>query len=429
MRRSRGCGDEAALARMNGVRAAPGFASLAGMAFSDDDLGARLPREVLSDLGGWTLYQSFRVFTWYWLLRRIAIFGTLAILAGFAFAAWHASGLNAWGDWPGLAWRACLASLAAVSAGPLMATCIRHLHLPLIIERVLVVVSILAGLAIGVAALIWVGAYHHQLMHLYAGRSMDAGVLGHWMARFFRLSIDASTFALIIAGGGVAALYYLGERRRIAQYQARLQVERLRAERDTANTQLTVLQAQVEPHFLFNTLASVRSLIATEPARAAQTVDALSAYLRATLPRLRGAQVEDTTLGEQIQLCTGYLELIRVRMAGRLGVRVEASEQVRALPFPPLILLTLVENAVTHGIEPKAGPVMVAIIASVDGGMLTVNVEDDGAGLAPGTSSGLGLTNVRAQLLSLFGDRASLEVMSRPEGGVRARIRIPLPLS
>jgi len=332
------------------------------MAFSDDDLGARLPREVLSDLGGWTLYQSFRVFTWYWLLRRIAIFGTLAILAGFAFAAWHASGMNAWGDWPGLAWRACLASLAAVSVGPLLATFIRHLRLPLIVERVLIIAAIVAGLAIGVVALDWAGAYHHQLMLSYAGRSMDAGVFGRAMSRFLFATVNASTFALLIAGGGLAAFHYLGERRRIAQYRARLQVERLRAERDSANTRLAVLQAQVEPHFLFNTLASVRSLIATEPKRAAQTVDALSAYLRATLPRLRGAQVEETTLGEQIQLCTGYLELIRVRMAGRLEVRVEASEAARALPFPPLILLTLVENAVTHGIEPKVGPAVVAII-------------------------------------------------------------------
>jgi LytS/YehU family sensor histidine kinase len=278
-----------------------------------------------------------------------------------------------------------------------------------------------------VVALNWAGGYHHQLMHYYAGRSMDAGVFGRAMSRFLFASIDASTFALVIAGGGLAALYYLGERRRIAQYRARLQVERLRAERDMANTQLAVLQAQVEPHFLFNTLASVRSLIATEPERAAQTIDALSAYLRTTLPRLRGAQVEETTLDEQIRLCAGYLELIRVRMAGRLEVRVEASEAARALPFPPLILLTLVENAVTHGIEPKVGPAMVAIVASIEEDMLIVDVEDDGAGLEPGVTSGLGLTNVRAQLLSLFGELAALELVSRAEGGVRARIRVPLP--
>jgi sensor histidine kinase YesM len=91
-----------------------------------------------------------------------------------------------------------------------------------------------------------------------------------------------------------------------------------------------------------------------------------------------------------------------------------------------LILLTLVENAVTHGIEPKVGAGTIAIIAAEGGGMLTVSVEDDGVGLEQGVSSGLGLANVRAQLFSLFGDRSELDVTSRPQGGVSARIRVPL---
>ena len=117
---------------------------------------------------------------------------------------------------------------------------------------------------------------------------------------------------------------------------------------------------------------------------------------------------------------------MNVRMAGRIAVRVDADDAVRALPFPPLILLTLVENAITHGLEPKVGPGTIAIAASVDGDMLVVSVEDDGVGLKPGVSSGLGLANVRAQLSSLFGARAALAVDARPEGGVSARIRVPL---
>lgn len=115
-----------------------------------------------------------------------------------------------------------------------------------------------------------------------------------------------------------------------------------------------------------------------------------------------------------------------VRMAGRLTVRVEADAAARARPFPPLLLLTLVENAVTHGIEPKPGPGEIAIVARVEGEALVVGVEDDGAGLEPGMTPGVGLANVRAQLQSLFGDRASLDIISRPEGGVSARIRVPL---
>ncbi|MET3663446.1 histidine kinase [Caulobacter sp. 1776] len=396
------------------------------MATLDDDLGSKLPRGVLSDLGGWTLYQSFRTFTWPWLLRRGVVFWPLALLAGSAFAAWHASGMGAWSDWLPLAARACLATLLTVSTGPALATLVRHLHPPEIVERALVVVAIAVGLWVGLVALRWAGEFHDHLMAGYSNRPMQVSVFGQAMSRFFRASIDASVFVWIFAGGGLATIYYFGERRRIAQYAARRQVESLRAERDAADMRLAVLQAQVEPHFLFNTLASVRSLIAGEPERAAQTIDALAGYLRATLPRFREAGPAEATLDRQIDLCRGYLELMRVRMAGRLTVRVEADAAMRALPFPPLLLLTLVENAVTHGVEPKPGPGEIAIVARVEGETLSVSVEDDGAGLAEGVTPGVGLANVRAQLASLFGDRATLDVASRSEGGVRARIRVPL---
>jgi hypothetical protein len=396
------------------------------MATPDDDLRTRLPRGVLSDLGGWTLYQSFRTFTWPWLLRRGIVFWPLALLAGAAFAAYHSSSMGAWSDWPPLALRACAATLITVTVGPALATLVRHLHPPLIAERLMVLGAIMLGLWLGLVALEWAARYHDHLMERYQDARMSVGVLSKLMSQFFRASIDASAFVWVFAGGGLATIYYLGERRRIAQYEARRQVEALRDERDAARTRLSVLQAQVEPHFLFNTLASVRSLIASEPARAAQTVDALADYLRAALPRLREDRVEDATLDRQLDLCLGYLDLMRVRMAGRLSARVEADAAVRALPFPPLILLTLVENAVTHGVEPKPGPGEIVIRARAEDGILTVAVEDDGAGLEPGVTPGLGLANVRAQLQNLFGDRAGLEVVSRPEGGVSARIHAPI---
>jgi hypothetical protein len=396
------------------------------MASLDDDLRTRLPHGVLSDLGGWTLYQSFRTFTWPWLLRRGILFWPLALFAGSAFAAYHASSMGVWNDWPPLAWRACLAGLITVTTGPALATLVRHLRPPIVLERVLVIAAIGLGLWIGLVAMTWAAHYHDHLMEAYADRSMKVGVFAKVFSQVLRTSIDTSVFVWVFAGGGLATIYYLGERRRLAQYATQRQLETLRAERNAADTRLAVLQAQVEPHFLFNTLASVRSLIASEPARAAQTIDALADYLRAALPRLREDRVEDATLERQIDLCQGYLDLMRVRMAGRLSVRVEAEAAVRALPFPPLILLTLVENAVTHGVEPKPGPGEIAILAQIDGEILTVTVEDDGAGLTPGITPGLGLANVRAQLQNLFGDRAGLDVSSRPEGGVSARIHVPV---
>ena len=400
--------------------------NVSAMELPSDDLQTRLPRGVLSDLGGWTLYQNFRTFSWPWLLRRGIVFWPLAVLAGCTYATWHASGMGAWSDWPGLALRACIAFVIAVSAGPLLATLIRHRRLPFTLERALVLLAILFGLWIGFVALNWASAYHDHLMQAYSGRPMGPNLFGQAVSNFLAYTINASVFVLILAGGGFAALYYLGERRRVAQYATGRQIENLRAERNAADMRLTVLQAQVEPHFLFNTLASVRSLIASEPERAAKTIDALAAYLRVALPRIRTTGIEEATLGRQIDICLGYLELMNVRTAGRIEVRVEASDETRAQAFPPLILLTLVENAVTHGIEPKPGPGRIAINAGSADGLLTVSVEDDGQGLQLGTTPGMGLANVRAQLRDRFGTNASFDIASRAAGGVRARIRVPL---
>lgn len=398
------------------------------MDLPDDNLHARLPHSVLSDLVGWTLYQNFRTFTWPWLLRRGIVLWPLAALAGCTYATWHSSAMDAWGDWPELALRACIASLIAVSAGPLLATLIRHWRLQLVAERALVLLAILSGLWIGVIALDWVGAYHAHLMQAYSGRSMGPNLLGQAVSNFLAATINASVFVLILAGGGFSAIYYLGEQRRLARYAADRQIENLRAERNAADMRLAILQAQVEPHFLFNTLASVRSLIASEPERAATTIDALAAYLRIALPRIRTTGIEEATLGRQIDLCLGYLEIMKVRTAGRVEVRVDANNEIRAMPFPPLILLTLVENAMTHGIEPKPGPGMIEIIAGAADGFLSVRIEDDGRGLQTGTTPGLGLANVRAQLHDRFGTRARFEITSRSGGGVSASIHIPLKL-
>jgi hypothetical protein len=397
------------------------------MDLRDDDLHARLPRGVLSDLGSWALHQDFRVFTWPWLLRRGIVLWPLAVLAGCTYATWHASGMGAWNDWSALALRACIASLIAVSVGPVLATVIRHRRFPSAVERVLVVLAILLGLWIGSMALEWASAYHARLMQAYSGHRMQISLFGQAVSNFIGATVNASVFVQILAGGGFAAIYYLGERRRVAQFAASRQIDNLRAQRNAADMRLAILQAQVEPHFLFNTLASVRSLIASEPERAAKTVDALAAYLRVALPRIRTTGIEEATLGRQIDLCLGYLDIMNVRTAGRVEVHVDASDEVRALPFPPLILLTLVENAVTHGIEPRPGSGIIAIIAGTADGFLSVSVEDNGRGLQPGTTPGLGLANLRAQLRDRFGTSARFDIASRAAGGVRARIHLPLP--
>ncbi len=380
--------------------------------------------------GWWRRHDMYPAFSWPWWLRRGWLFWPVAVIYGAGYASWHAFGMNALSDWPSLAAIACLGGLVMVSAGPLLATGIRYIGLPLRWERMLVVAALLAGLAVAKTAELWVNDYHNRLMAPLGDQHMAATQVPWFfsvVSHALRFTLDGSTLVFVAVGGGFALFQYLSERRRLAAHAAQTQVGTLKSERDAADLRLAVLQAQVEPHFLFNTLASVRSLVATDPQRAAATIDALADYLRATLPSFRDDGRTQTTLGHQIDLCRRYLELMNVRMADRLGIVIAVDADVRALPFPSLILISLVENAVKHGIEPKPGQGNIRIHADVHDGQLTVAVEDDGAGLVPGPSDGLGLANIRAQLRNMFGETASLRIGGREGGGTCAVIEMPAP--
>ena len=192
---------------------------------------------------------------------------------------------------------------------------------------------------------------------------------------------------------------------------------------------MSVLVAQVEPHFLFNTLAGVRSAILTEPLRATAIVDHLVDYLRSTIPQMRGdGSTEQGRLAKQLEAARAYLGLMQARIP-RLTYSVES--ELKDAAFPPLLLISLVENAIKHGIEPKIGPAYVTVNARYfdqgDEEMLEVSVTDNGVGFGGTTSgSGIGLANIRERLESMFGSRASLTLKARPEGGVVASIIVPL---
>lgn len=136
--------------------------------------------------------------------------------------------------------------------------------------------------------------------------------------------------------------------------------------------------------------------------------------------------ISQSTLGEQFDICASYLELMKVRLGERLQVELRLPAELRDLPFPPLLLISLVENAIKHGAEPKPGITRVALMARVENGQLEVTVEDDGAGLKMGMGEGTGLANIRAQLQTRFGAAAQLELLERGFGGVIARIITPL---
>lgn len=237
------------------------------------------------------------------------------------------------------------------------------------------------------------------------------------------------TIACIYWGSFFDLLVFFRQRKRLAEAMRQQELQRAQDARREAELRLSVLVAQVEPHFLFNTLAGVRSAILTEPLRATAIVDHLVDYLRSTIPQMRGdGSTEQGRLAKQLEAARAYLGLMQARIP-RLTYSVES--ELKDAAFPPLLMISLVENAIKHGIEPKIGPAHVAVNARYfdegDEEKLEVSVSDNGVGFGGTTSgSGIGLANIRERLESMYGERASLTLKARPEGGVVATIIIPL---
>jgi LytS/YehU family sensor histidine kinase len=188
-----------------------------------------------------------------------------------------------------------------------------------------------------------------------------------------------------------------------------------------------LLQSQLEPHMLFNTLANLRVLIGIDPPRAQAMLDRLIAFLRATLSASRSTLHPLATEFERIG---DYLALMGVRMGPRLQTRLSLPDELGAVGVPPLLLQPLVENSIKHGLEPQVAGGRIEVDARRDGDMLVLSVLDSGVGLgsaAPSGDSRFGLAQVRERLHTLYGSRASLELQDAAGGGTRARIRLPLP--
>ena len=217
---------------------------------------------------------------------------------------------------------------------------------------------------------------------------------------------------------GVAHLRGREARQRVARLAA--EAERERLTRQTVQAELKLLQAQVEPHFLFNTLANLRYLVQSRSDDALPMLDHLIHYLRTALPEIR---TEGSTIGREVELARAYLEIMRLRMGGALAFTIDADADATSRAFPSLMLMTLVENAMKHGVAP-AGRGVIAITVKRVANRLVVAVEDDGRGLAGPLGHGVGLANVRERLAAIYGDTARLLLEGREAGGARAAIEI-----
>jgi LytS/YehU family sensor histidine kinase len=183
------------------------------------------------------------------------------------------------------------------------------------------------------------------------------------------------------------------------------------------------MQAQVEPHFLFNTLANVQHLVETDPPAASRMLDSLIKYLRAALPQMRESA---TTLGRELEMARAFLEIHRIRMGSRLDFSIEGARHLLDVAFPPMMLLSLVENALKHGVDPRCECSSVAIRAVHADSRLTVSVADTGEGIIPKKGGGIGLANIRERLKALYGHDARLMLEENNPHGVVASIEIPL---
>jgi two-component sensor histidine kinase len=206
-----------------------------------------------------------------------------------------------------------------------------------------------------------------------------------------------------------------------ARQEEEIQAGRLA--RRLSDARLALLQRQVHPHFLFNALQAISTLLHRDPATADRLLVRLSDLLRAMLEDASG---QTLSLRMELELTRKYLDIEQVRFGDRLRVEWRVDESLLEVQVPSLIVLPLVENAIRHGLSPKVGPGRLLIRAGTEGASLVLAVEDDGLGAALPLRGGLGVGNTRERLVALYGERAALDIDTAPDAGFRARIQIPV---
>ena len=265
----------------------------------------------------------------------------------------------------------------------------------------------------------WLAAVSWKTLLLvsFLGLILVGGVFKHPTAAF--LLIVASMIVKIVAGGK--------RRAELTASQATKRAETEQLERTLLEARMEALQAQIEPHFLFNTLGSIDQLIQTDPPRASKMQQSLIHYLRSAMPQMRDGS--RPSLGQQVNLSGAFLEIMAVRMEGRLEFVVNVPEGLKSAVFPSMMLQTLVENAIKHGLEPKGEGGRLEIKAEIVDGQLAVHVQDNGMGFMPKTDDGVGLANIRKRLAALYNGRAELIISVPPAGGTCATINVPYEIA
>ncbi|MFZ6751693.1 sensor histidine kinase [Undibacterium sp. Ren11W] len=415
-----------------------------------------LPSEVALQSETWlTRYRNFAVFSRAWYRHRsyawsgMAWIGFFTLLAIYCVARWDIRIFLAYS----LPFFIGIHALAMTGSG--MATWVRQQNYPVSKEAVLLSVALSLGAVF--SFLIFESSRYTASYLAYGDGRLEITLsdLKHKSSKFepqltpaelatvsskdavntqslamFKLAVDGvvTMGVLLHMGSGFDLWIFFRQRKKLLASLQREELKRALDARREAELRLSVLAAQVEPHFLFNTLAGVRSAILTEPLRATMIVDHLVDYLRASIPQMRGdGTASQGRLAQQLEAARAYLGLMHARIP-RLTFSI--SSEIEDAALPPLLLISLVENAVKHGVEPKIGPVHIEISARSfvqnEETLLEVLVSDNGAGFSGSVSgSGIGLVNIRERLASTYGTSASLSLKSLAQGGVAAIIILP----
>lgn len=308
----------------------------------------------------------------------------------------------------GLAWLEHLLELGVIAAALMAVYTLLDEALPRLTPLRLAVVSMVLLGSSGLMALLLYAYYAHGFAHLPPPLRLFADSLRWGLpAVFLALIADVHQRALQTDSAADAA-----------------EVSRAQFEQAESEQQLALLQAQIEPHFLFNVLGNVRRLYRTQPQAGADAIASLMRYLRTALPQVRS---RSGSLGDELELVRSYLDLFQVRMGARLTFLIDADPTLHGAEFPPMLLVTLVENAIKHGLEPAGGG-HVLVYARRSRDTLEVAVLDDGAGFGAAASggTGVGLANVRRQLVVRYQALARLTLEAREPRGASATLAIPL---
>ena len=233
-----------------------------------------------------------------------------------------------------------------------------------------------------------------------------------WLVTALLLTLSATGFFVVLYRGQSYRARWAFEQQQVAE-----------ARQSEITARLALLQAQIEPHFLFNTLANVRSLITRDAVLAQTMLDHLNDYLRASLSRTRKEQV---TLAEELDLVTALLAISQIRLGSRLSYRISVPAELQDAVLPPLLLQPLVENALEHGIEPSVQGGELSVVADQQGHLLRLRVYDTGLGLQSSGEEGVGLPNVRKRLENLYGKDGRLALYPNTPSGVIAELILPL---